>query len=451
MFDFFDLIEDLNSTLNNFIWGPIILTLIVGTGVYYTVRSKFLPVRKFTYVMKNTIMKMFDKTNVEEGEVTPFQAVSAALAATIGTGNIVGVATAIAVGGPGAVFWMWMSAFFGMMTKYAEIVLAIEYREKNDEGSWVGGPMYYIKNGLNLKWLAAAFALLAALASFGIGNMVQSNSIALALEDTFSIDPYVTGILITALAAIIIIGGLKRIVSVTERVVPFMAAFYILCSLVVVVLNFDQLPNAFREIFQTAFTGRSAVGGFAGSTVMMAMRFGVARGVFTNEAGLGSAPIAHATAKTDHPARQGLWGIFEVFIDTLVVATLTALAILVTGVWETGLSGVELTNAAFNSVLPGSLGGIVIAISILLFAFSTLLGWSFYGEKAAEYLFGSKIIKYYRLIFIPLIFIGSVTSLDLVWGIADTLNGLMIIPNLIGVLVLSGTVIKLTKQFFADK
>lgn len=456
MFALVKSIEELNSVINSFVWGPIILALIVGTGIYFTLRTSFFQIRRFGYTMKETLLKMFKKTEVAEGEVTPFQAVSTALAATVGTGNIAGVATAIAVGGPGAIFWMWFSAFFGMMTKFGEVVLAIQYREKNEKGSWVGGPMYYIRNGLKLKWLATLFAIFGAFAAFGIGNMVQSNSIAAALNNTFNIPNHITGIVLAAATVLVIFGGLKRIASVTEMLVPFMAVFYILGGLIVIIMNIGNVPAAFAEILGSAFTGRAAVGGFAGSTLMLAMRYGVARGVFTNEAGLGSAPIAHATAKVDHPVQQGLWGIFEVFVDTIVIASITALAILTSGVWTTvdsagnALTGAVLTTAAFNSAIPG-LGGAIVAIGILLFAYSTILGWSFYGEKCAEYLFGSKVVTLYRIAWIPLIFVGTISSLDLVWGIADTLNGLMIIPNLIAILGLSGVIFKLTKDYFAKQ
>lgn len=451
MFAFINVISQINDTINGFVWGPIMLFIIVGTGIYYTTRTSFFQIGRFGYIMKETLLKMFAKTDVGEGEVTPFQAVATALAATVGTGNIAGVATAIAVGGPGAVFWMWFSAFFGMMTKFGEVVLAVHYREKNAEGAWVGGPMYYIKNGLNMKWLAVLFAIFGSLAAFGIGNMVQSNSIAAALNTTFKIPNVVTGIVLAVATALVILGGLKRIATVTEMLVPFMAIFYIVGGLIVVIMNASQIPNALAEIFSSAFSGRAAVGGFAGSTMMLAMRYGVARGVFTNEAGLGSAPIAHATAKTDHPVRQGLWGIFEVFVDTIVIASITALAILTTGVWKEGLTGAELTTAAFNSSLPGTIGGAIVAIGILLFAFSTILGWAFYGEKCIEYLLGTNVVKFYRIIWIPLVFGGTVASLDFVWGLADTLNGLMIIPNLVGIIGLSGVVFKLTKEFITTK
>jgi len=460
--DFISKIENINKTVNDFVWGPYMLLLIVGTGIFFTFRTNFFQVRKFAFSMKETLFKIFDKSVddsdeiLSEGDITPFQALSTALAGTVGTGNIAGVATAIATGGPGAVFWMWVSAFFGMMTKFSEVVLAIEYREKNDEDNWVGGPMYYIKNGLGLKWLATLFAIFGAIAAFGIGNMVQSNSVANAMKATFNINPLITGIILTIATALVILGGLKRIASVAEKLVPFMALFYIIAAIAVLIIQFSEVPVAFQLIFTHAFTPSAAIGGFVGATVMRAMRFGVARGVFSNEAGLGSAPIAHAVAKTDHPVKQGLWGIFEVFADTIIICTLTALTIISTGAWtlldDSGkqLSGAALTTAAFSHALS-SLGGIIVAISILLFAFSTILSWSYYGEKCVEFLFGSRFNKLYRIMFIPLILLGSISSLELVWDIADTLNGLMAIPNLIGLLGLSTVVIKLIKDYFDNK
>ncbi|AKL95124.1 amino acid carrier protein [Clostridium aceticum] len=451
MFAFLNAIESINSTINGLVWGPYMLVLLVGTGIYFTIRTNFLQVKEFGFTMKETLMKIFEKpdTSAAEGDITPFQALATALAATIGTGNIAGVATAIALGGPGAIFWMWVSAFFGMMTKFAEVVLAIQYREKNEEGNFVGGPMYYIEKGLGLKWLAVIFSIFGALAAFGIGNMVQSNSVAAAMT-TFNIPPAVTGVVLAVAAALVILGGLKRIASVTERIVPFMAVFYIIGALIILIMHISEIPAAFGLIFRHAFTPAAAVGGFAGAVVMDAMRRGVARGVFSNEAGLGSAPIAHAAARTDHPVRQGLWGIFEVFADTIVICTLTALTIISTGVWNSGLTGAELTTAAFNDGLPGP-GGVIVAIGILFFAFSTILSWAYYGEKCAEHLFGSGVNKIYRIIWLPLIFVGAIGSLDLIWDIADTLNGLMAIPNLIGLLGLSGVVFKLTKEFFTEK
>lgn len=441
---------EINGIINEFVWGPPMLFLLVGTGVYLTLRTKFFSITKLGYILKNTFLKMFKKTSAGEGEVTAFQAVATALAATVGTGNIAGVATAISIGGPGAVFWMWVSAVFGLTTKFAEVVLSIEFREKNKAGQWVGGPMYYIENGMKKKWLASIFALFGALAAFGIGNMVQSNSVAAALEFSFGVPKLVTGLVLAGISAVVILGGIKRIGQVTERLVPFMAAFYIIGALFIIIVNIDQLGNALSLIFGSAFTGTAAVGGFAGSTLSMAMRRGVSRGVFSNEAGLGSAPIAHAAASTDHPVRQGLWGVFEVFVDTLVICTLTALSIIMSGVWNKGSTGAALTTEAFNTAMPG-FGGYIVSIGILLFAYSTILGWAYYGEKCIEFIAGTKAILPYRIVYVPLVVVGAVGGLAVLWDLADTLNGLMAIPNLIALLALSPIVLKRTKEFFATK
>lgn len=440
----------LNNMVNDFVWGPIMLVLLVGTGVYLTIRTNFMSFRKLGYILKNTLFKIFDKDTTGEGEITSFQAVATALAATVGTGNIAGVATAIAIGGPGAIFWMWLSALFGMATKFAEVVLSIEYREKTEDGRFVGGPMYYIAKGLNAKWLAYIFAIFAAMAAFGIGNMVQSNSVAASLEVSFGINKWVTGFVLAGLAALVMFGGLKRIASVTETLVPIMAGFYILGGIFILIKNFSSIPAAFGLIFRSAFSGTAAAGGFVGSTMALAARMGVARGVFSNEAGLGSAPIAHAAATTDHPVRQGLWGVFEVFMDTLVICTITALLIIVTGAWNTGETGAALTTMAFDISIP-VIGGYIVSIGILLFAFSTLLSWSYYGERSAEFIFGPKVIVPYRIIWIPFIVVGAVGGLETLWNVADTLNGLMAIPNLIGILGLGGVVVKLTRDFFETK
>ncbi len=444
-----DFLMNLNSIINGFVWGPPMLLLLVGTGVYLTIRTNFFSILKLGYVLKNTLLKIFSKDQAGEGEITPFQAVATALAATVGTGNIAGVATAIALGGPGAIFWMWVSAIFGMTTKFGEVVLSIKFREKTDDGRFVGGPMYYIANGLNMKWLATVFAVFGAIAAFGIGNMVQSNSVAASLQESFNVPPLTTGLVLAVLTALVILGGIKRIGSVTEKLVPGMASIYILGAIFIIIINGAQVPEAFGLIFGNAFTKTAAVGGFAGSTLAMAVRFGVARGVFSNEAGLGSAPIAHAASTTDHPVRQGLWGVFEVFMDTIVICTLTALAILVSGLWSSGATGAALTTQAFDEAIIG--GGYIVSIGIMLFAFSTILGWSYYGERCAEYLFGEKAIVPYRIIWIPFVVVGAIGGLEFIWALADTMNGLMAIPNLIGVLMLSGTIIKLTKEFFAQE
>lgn len=439
----------INSFINNIVWGPPILILIVGSGLYLSIKTGFFSITKLGYILKNTFLKMFSKEQKGEGEVTAFQAVATALAATVGTGNIAGVATAIALGGPGAVFWMWFAAIVGMTTKFAEVVLAVHFREKTEDGRFVGGPMYYIEKGLGWKWMAVLFAAFGTLASFGIGNMTQSNSVALAVQGSFNIPPLATGIVLAVITGLVIVGGIKRIGAFTEKLVPFMAAIYIIGGLVILFTNIGAIPAAFALIFKEAFTGTAAVGGFVGSTMMLAIRYGVARGVFTNEAGLGSAPIAHAAATTDHPVRQGLWGVFEVFVDTLVICSLTALVIITTGAWQSGESGAVLTTLAFNTALPG--GGLIVTVGLMLFAYSTILGWEYYGERCLEYLAGTKPILAFRIIWVIFVVIGAIGGLEFIWSLADTLNGLMAIPNLVGVLFLSGTVFKLTKEFFAKE
>ena len=461
-------IKSINSAINSFVWGPVMLALLVGTGVYFTFRIGFPQLAHFGHAMKNTLGKVFVKTTAGKGEMTPFQAVSTALASTVGTGNIAGVTGAIVLGGPGAVLWMWISAFFGMCTKFCEVTLALKYRERNAEGDWVGGPMYYIKNGLGAKWkwLGVLFAFFGALCAFGIGNLTQINSIASTVcnvaqvftpnvlpDQTLFIVALVTGIVVAAFAAITLIGGVSRIGQVTERMVPFMAVVYIVCSLVVVIVNIKTLPATLATIFKGAFNPQAAVGGIAGFTVMNAMKRGVARGVFSNEAGLGSAPMAHASSSETNPVKQGLYGIFEVFIDTIVVCTLTALVVLQTGVADFGnkdVAGSQTTVLGFQSVYGDKLGSVILALGLLLFASSTILGWALYGVRCAEFLFGPKVIRPYEILFCIVVVIGSITELPLVWDIADTLNGLMAIPNLIALLALSPVVIKLAREYFAE-
>ena len=467
-------INEIVSYLNGIAWGPWMLILLVGTGVYLSVRTGFLQFRKFGYAMKNTIGRIFSKQQAGEGEVTPFQAMTTALAATVGTGNIAGVTGAIAVGGPGAVFWMWLSALFGMCTKYAEVVLAVRYRERNEKGDWVGGPMYYIKNGLGPKWnwLAVAFSLLGALAAFGIGNMTQVNTIAGSINnaiDAFGgntaaasitlfgqivpISSIVIGLLVAIIVALVLFGGIKRIGSVTEKLVPFMAAVYIICALCVVFSNLGSLGKVFAMIFQGAFNAEAALGGAFGITIMTTIQKGVGRGVFSNEAGLGSAPMAHAASSERDPVKQGLYGIFEVFMDTIVICTLTALTLLcgieggVDITWGQS-AGAELISAAFATVFGGQAGSMIIAVGITLFALSTILSWALYGTRCCEFLLGTKSVPVYQALFILVIVIGATLELELVWNIADTLNGFMAIPNLIALLGLSGVVVKLTKNYF---
>ena len=464
--------SEIVSKVDSFAWGPWLLVLLVGTGIYMTIRLSGIQFSHFGYAMKNTLGKIFDKQEAGEGEVTPFQAVTTALAGTVGTGNIAGVTGAIAVGGPGAVFWMWISALFGMCTKYCEVVLAIKYRERNDKGEWAGGPMYYIKNGLgkNWTWLAYIFSVLGALAAFGIGNMTQVNTIATSINtcidswggntgahtlqmfgQTVPVSSLVIGIIIAAIAAVVLIGGVKRIGSVTEKLVPFMAVVYIIAALIVFFGNIDKLGWALKTIFQGAFTPDAALGGAFGITVMTTIQKGVGRGVFSNEAGLGSAPIAHAASSEKNPVKQGLYGIFEVFMDTIVICSLTSLCVLMGGGYEAwGTSaGTELTTAAFSSILGAKIGSLIIAVGIGLFALSTILSWSLYGVRCMEFLGGTKTRVPYLTIFVIVLVIGATLSLDTVWNIADALNGFMAIPNLVALLLLSPTVIKLTKEHFA--
>ncbi len=443
-------ISNINALINSFVWGPYMLVLLVGTGLYITVATGFFQITKIKLWFSKTFGSLRTK-RVSEKNITPFQAVSAALASTVGTGNIAGVATAIVAGGPGAVFWMWVSAFFGMMTKYSEVLLAVHFREKDNNGVHFGGPMYYIEKGMKTKWLAVAFALFGAFASFGIGNMTQSNSIAGALQ-SFSIPPIATGIVFAVLSGLVIIGGIKRIATVTEKLVPFMAVLYFLGAIVLLLLNAAKIPDAFSVIFSSAFNIRSVGGGVMGYGIAQAMRYGVARGVFSNEAGLGSAPIAHAASDSKNPAEQGLWGIFEVFVDTIIICTLTALIVLTSGLYTSGdISGAALTAKAF-SVGFGSVGNVFLSFSLICFAFSTIIGWSYYGERCLGYLSKNNlnVIRVYRVLFIVSIVVGATLELTLVWNIADTLNGLMAIPNLIAILFLSRTIISITKKYLKD-
>lgn len=447
-----EIIRSVNAEINNIVWGPIMLTLLIGTGLFLSVKTGFLQFRKFGYMMKHTLLGVFSKNQHEKDNagVSPFQAVATAMAGTIGTGSIAGLATAIVSGGPGAVFWMWVSALLGMITKYSEILLSIKFREKNDEGRWVGGPMYYIKNGLKLKWLAVLFAIFAMIACLGTGNATQSNSIAVALDSTVGIEPWITGIVLTVIVAAVILGGMKRISSVNEKLVPIMAIFYVICAVIALILKIDKIPAAFALIFKEAFNFKAAAGGVAGYGIMLAMHYGFSRGVFSNEAGLGSAPIAHAASSTKSPVKQGLWGMFEVFFTTIVICTASALIILTTDIWSTGqFQGAALSIASFNAIIPG-VGGIVVTLSTIFFALSTILGWAYYGEVCMEFLSrnSKKAVLAYRCIYVAFVFIGTIGSLDVIWSISETMNGLMAIPNLIGIIGLYKVVKKLTKEHF---
>ncbi len=448
---------DFIRTVNGWAWGVPMLLLISLTGVYLTAGLKAYPIRNigrgFSYLWKN-------RHGRGQGEISGFNALMTSLSATIGTGNIAGVATAIAAGGPGALFWMWMIALVGMATKYAEAVLAVQFREKTAEGHYVGGPMYYIRNGLgkHFSWLAVLFAFFGMLAGFGIGNGVQANSVADALHTGFGVPEWITGVAIAVLVALVLLGGIRRISEVAGALVPFMAIAYIIGGIVLLIIYADRVPGAIALIVEHAFTPVSAAGGFAGATVWAALRFGVARGVFSNEAGLGSAPIAHAAAQTDNPVRQGSIAMLGTFIDTIIICTITGIVIVASGAWQLcppevsecvagqGLSGAPLTSAAFAAGLP-SIGSYIVTLGLAVFAFTTMIGWSFYGEKCTEYLFGVKSVPVFRVIWVLAIPVGATRDLDVAWLIADTLNALMALPNLVALLLLSPVVFKLTKSF----
>lgn len=443
-------LQSLVNDLNGIVWGAPMLVLILGTGLFLMIMLRFMPLRKigagFALMWQGR-----KKSSDESGEISPFQALMTCLAATVGTGNIAGVATAIFMGGPGAMFWMWCTALVGMATKYSEVVLAVHFREQDKEGEFIGGPMYAIKNGLgkNWAWLGFLFAVFGGLAGFGIGNMVQVNSMAQALDATLHIPTWVTGLVTTALVAMVTLGGVKRIGRVAEALVPFMCIGYLVCAAIVLTANFAEIPHAFSLIFTYAFTPAAATGGFAGSVVMMAIRYGVARGIFSNEAGLGTAGIAQAAGTTNNAVRSGLIGMLGTFIDTLIVCTATGLVIISSGVWTSGQSGAALSAAAFESAMPGY-GGIVLSIALVIFAFTTILGWSYYGEKCWIYLVGRKAVVPFRFMWVIVVPFGAVSHLDFAWLVADTLNGLMAIPNLFSLILLSPVILKLTKAYFAD-
>jgi AGCS family alanine or glycine:cation symporter len=436
------------TAINNVVWGPAMLVLILGTGLYLQLRLKFMPMRRIVDGFR-LIWASRHRDPEAKGEISPFAALMTSLAATVGTGNIAGVATAIAMGGPGALFWMWMTACVGMATKYAEVVLAVHYRETDSQGEQVGGPMVAIKNGLskNWRWLGFLFALFGGLAGFGIGNMVQANSVADVLKVTFGVSPWVSGLVMAVLTGLVLLGGIRRIGAVAEKLVPFMCIIYVAVSLLICVLYAAHIPAALSLVFQHAFTPAAATGGFSGAAVMMAIRFGVARGVFSNEAGLGTAGIAQAAGTTKSAVASGLIGMMGTFIDTLIVCTMTGLAILLTGVWTSGANGAALSSSAFNAALPG-FGKYILACSLVVFAYTTILGWAYCGEKCIEYLVGAVVKTPYRILWTIFVMIGAVTHLDFVWLIADTLNALMAIPNLIALLLLSPVVVSLTQAYF---
>ena len=459
----FELITKVNGAVNSFIWGIPAMICIIGVGLYLSIMTGFIQIRRFVYAIKQTLGKIFAKKEAEKGAMTPFQAVCTALAGTVGTGNIAGVAGAIAIGGPGAVFWMWISALLGMCTKFSEVVLAVHFRERNEEGDWVGGPMYFIKNGLPKKWhfLAVLFSAFGMVDVFGTGNATQVNTIVTAIdavlinynitqEGSLGTVNLVLGIVIAACVAMVLLGGVKRIGSVTEKLVPFMAAFYIVLALGVVIIHIGAVPRVFASIFAGAFNPGAFTGGVIGS-MFVSMRRGVSRGIFSNEAGLGTGSIAHATADTGHPVHQGLFGIFEVFTDTIVICTLTAMVILCSGVELVygEAAGADLTIAGFTSTY-GIWVSLFTAVALICFAFSTTIGWGLYGSRCVEFIFGTGTIRPFLVIYAFISIVGATLNLGLLWDISDTFNGLMVIPNLIAVFLLSGTVFRLTKEYFLE-
>ena len=446
-----DALKNFFDTLGGWVWGPAMLVLLVGTGIWLTLMLRGLQFSMLWFALKQAFKPHGKKEDGSdhEGDISHFGALMTALSATIGTGNIAGVATAVVLGGPGAVFWMWITAIFGMATKYGEGVLAVKYRVVNKKGEMSGGPMYYIERGLNMKWMALLFALFGTIASFGIGSSVQSNSVAMSIKSSFNIDPWITGVVLTVLTGVVILGGIKSIAKAASIIVPFMAIFYVLGGLVIIVLHIDMLWPAVDTILTEAFNFSAAAGGMAGA----AIRYGVARGVFSNEAGMGSAPIAAAAAKTDHPVRQGLVSMTGTFLDTIIVCSITGI-VLVMGILSSqspaGETGAALTTHTFNNMLPGP-GGWIVTFGLIFFAYSTILGWCYYGEKCAAYVFGDGFVPAYRVIYVITVMLGTVASLDLVWSAADTFNGLMAIPNLIALLLLSKLILKETKDFKARR
>lgn len=445
-----DALSSVITSINGLVWGPPMLVLILGVGLFLSIGLKLMPILKLGAGFRLMWQGRSATGSEKDGEIPPFQALMTALSATVGTGNIAGVATAVFLGGPGALFWMWLTALVGMATKYSEAVLAVNFREVDERGEYVGGPMYYIRNGLGSKWawLGALFALFGAIAGFGIGNTVQANSVADVVLTNFNVPTWLTGLVLMVLVGMVLIGGIKRIGQVASALVPFMAIAYLVIGLLVLAINATAIPDALTLVFKHAFSPIAAQGGFAGAAVWAAIRFGVARGIFSNEAGLGSAPIAHAAAQTKNPINQGMVAMLGTFIDTILICSITGLVIITSGLWTDGESGAALTSLAFADALPG-FGNYVVAIALAVFAFTTILGWSFYGERCIEYLFGVKAIWPYRVLWIIAIPVGATSNLGLIWLIADTLNAMMAIPNLIALALLSPVVFRLTREHFA--
>jgi AGCS family alanine or glycine:cation symporter len=437
--------EQIVDSVNSVVWGPVMLILLLGTGVFLTIGLRGITITRIPFAFAQLLK---GRKGSGEGEISPFNALMTALSSTVGTGNIAGVATAIGIGGPGALFWMWCTALVGMATKYAEAVLAVNYRETDAAGKKVGGPMYYIKNGLGKRWrpLAFLFALFGSLAGFGLANTVQSNTVSQVLYNNFNIPTLMSGLVMAFMVALVLLGGIKRIAQVAGKLVPLMTAIYLLSTLIILSINIAEIPAALTLIVKSAFNGTAATGGFAGATIMLALRMGVSRGIFSNESGLGSAPIAHAAAETNSPVRQGTIAMLGTFIDTLIICTMTGLVLIVSGVWSSDLQGAAMTLSVFDATLP--FGGNILSLCIALFAFTTMLGWSYYGERCAQFLLGSKVVIPFRILWVLGVFIGTQMSLGLVWKMSDALNGMMAIPNLLALLLLSPVVFKLTKQYF---
>lgn len=442
-----DQILKILTEIRDQIWGIPLIVLLVGTGIFLTYRLKGLQIRGLFYSLYLAFIKR-KEDDQEKGDISHFQALMTALAATVGTGNIVGVAIAISTGGPGALFWMWITGIFGMATKYSEAVLAIKFREKDEFGTMSGGPMYYISKGLGWKWLGVMFAVFASIAAFGIGNMVQSNSIAEAANGWIGIPNWVTGIILATFTAMVVLGGIKSIARATQIIVPLMIIVYITGASIILIMKITAIPKIFVLIFESAFTPTAAFGGFLGATVMHTIRMGVSKGVFSNESGLGSAPIAAAAAKTPNPVKQALVSMTQTFIDTLVVCTMTGLVILSSGLWTSGHTGATLTSISFASFLPGGFGEFIVTISLMFFAYSTILGWCYYGEKSIEYLFSEKAVKAYRIIFVIFVAVGTMLKLETVWRVSDIMNGLMAFPNLVGLIGLSSIIVYETNKYF---
>ena len=449
----FEAIVNINGAINDFVWGVPCLVLLIGTGLYYTVRLGFMQFRHPVFLFKETVLKAFkkkDDENTAPGELTSFQAAMTSVGAIVGSGNIAGVATAIVMGGPGAVFWMILAALIGMSTKFAEVTLGVKYREVREDGSVGGGAMYYLAKGLKQKWLGILFSFLVIPYAFVISAVVDTNTMALAVESELAVPTWITGVVLAALTAIIIFGGIKRVGRASEIIAPFMGGAYILAGIMVIILNLPQVPGAIVQIIRGAFDPAAITGGAVGS-LFIAMRYGVARGIFSNEAGVGSAAMVHCGAKVEHPVAQGLWGAVEVFLDTVLVCFVSAITVVLSGLWDTGIDGAVLTMAAFEKMLPGKIGSYICLGAIILFGFTCLISFYTYAERAAVYIFGTKSRFWVKLLWIGMIFLGSQTTLGFAWDLADTINGMMIIPNLIGLLLLSNQVVKLKKEYFADR